>query len=68
MTAGKEAALKEAEKLELKDNHLYFSLLGNLYTDLDNQKAIHHYEKAYTIAPKDSDKLVLSKILDELKK
>lgn len=67
MTAGKEAALKEAEKLELKDNHLYFSLLGNLYTDIDNQKAIMHYEKAYTLASKDSDKLVLSKIVTELK-
>ena len=67
MTAGKEAALKEAEKLELKDNHLYFSLLGNLYTDLDNQKAIMHYEKAYSLTPKSSDKLVLSKILETLK-
>lgn len=64
---GKEAALIEAEKLKLKDNHLYFSLLGNLYTDLDNEKALGNYQQALRIAPKNADKLVLRKIMEELK-
>jgi RNA polymerase sigma factor (sigma-70 family) len=65
--AGKEVAIIEAEKLNLKDNHLYFSLLGNLYTDIDKEKALENYERAYAIAPKSSDRSVLIKILKELK-
>ena len=30
---GKQRAIYEAEKLNLTINHLYFSLLGNIYTD-----------------------------------
>nr|WP_294859761.1 sigma-70 family RNA polymerase sigma factor [uncultured Fluviicola sp.] len=63
---GKEAAIIEAEKLKLKDHHLYFSLLGNLYTDIDNGKALENYREAYKLAPKNADKLVLSKIITEL--
>src|SRR5690606_28796313 len=33
---GKQEAIQAAEKLMLTDNHLYFALLGNLYTDVDN--------------------------------
>src|SRR5665213_3431386 len=35
---GKKEAIIEAEKINLTDNHLYHSLLGWLYTDVDNQK------------------------------
>ncbi|WP_430401732.1 RNA polymerase sigma factor [Fluviicola sp.] len=64
---GKETAIVEAEKLKLNNNHLYFSLLGNLYTDVDNEKALENYREAYKLAPKSADKLVLSKIINELK-
>jgi RNA polymerase sigma-70 factor (ECF subfamily) len=36
---GKEPAITEAEKLNLHTNHYYFALLGELYKELDNQKA-----------------------------
>lgn len=45
-TNGKQAAIKEAEKLKLNDNALYHALLGNLYTDLDDETALLHYQKA----------------------
>ena len=36
MANGKEEAIREAEKINMTGNHLYYSLLGNLYTNLDD--------------------------------
>jgi RNA polymerase sigma-70 factor (ECF subfamily) len=63
---GKETALVEAEKLNLSNNHFYFSLLGNLYTDLDNSKALHHYQTALKLASSNSDQLTISKNINGL--
>jgi len=57
---GKTEAIIEAEKIELTDNHLYHSLLGELYTDIDNGKAIAHFQKAYALARSISDKMLIS--------
>jgi RNA polymerase sigma factor (sigma-70 family) len=64
---GKLVAIVEAEKLNLKDNHLYFSLLGNLYTDIDNTKAKEVFQKALNLATTIADKATLTKKLTELK-
>lgn len=64
---GKEKALQEALKLDLNENHFYHSLLGNLYTNLDTQKAIFHFEKAYKSAKSNSDKLTIENHLRKLK-
>jgi RNA polymerase sigma-70 factor (ECF subfamily) len=37
---GKEAAIREAEKLSFTDNHFYYALLGELYLDIDNKKGL----------------------------
>lgn len=63
---GKLQAITEAEKLQLTDNHLYHSLLGNLYTDIDNTKALQHFTKALSLARSASDKLTLSKNISNL--
>lgn len=63
---GKPQAILEAEKLNLTDNHFYFSLLGNLYTDLDNQKAFLQYSKAFELAKTTSDKTIIFKTLQNL--
>ena len=47
---GKPQAIIEAEKLQLTDNHFYYVLLGELYTDIDNKKAKAHFERAYELA------------------
>ncbi|HEY2582545.1 MAG TPA: sigma-70 family RNA polymerase sigma factor [Mucilaginibacter sp.] len=47
---GSEKALEEAEKLGLVNNHFYFILLGELYKNIDVQKAITNYEKACSLA------------------
>jgi RNA polymerase sigma factor (sigma-70 family) len=62
---GKKEAIMEAEKIELTDNHLYHSLLGELYTDVDNSKAILHLQKAWALAKSMADKMLISnKILE----
>jgi len=58
---GKEEAIREAEKLNLKDNHFYFVLLGELYTDLDNDKAREFFRRGIHLAKTESDKQVILK-------
>ena len=65
---GKETTIIEAEKLNLTDNHFYFSLLGYLHTDIDNAKAISYFEMALQKAKNDNDKSLLNKKLNDLKK
>jgi RNA polymerase sigma factor (sigma-70 family) len=62
-TNGKSAAIHEAEKLKLTDNHLYHSLLGNLYCDVDNKKAIKHFQTAYQLAKTKNDRTVIENYL-----
>ncbi|MEO5890782.1 MAG: sigma-70 family RNA polymerase sigma factor [Ferruginibacter sp.] len=63
---GKEAAIVEAEKLQLADNHLYHSLLGNLYTNIDDSKALEHFHKALNLAKSAADKSAINKNISEL--
>ena len=65
---GKLAAIAEAEKLKLTDNHLYYSLLGNLYTDVDNAVALNHYGQAMDMAVSTADKLTIRKHIQQLEK
>jgi RNA polymerase sigma-70 factor (ECF subfamily) len=68
---GKAAGIKEAEKLQLNSNPFYFSLLGNLYTDIDNATALQHYttalEFANTAADKQTIRIHMEKIIHEIK-
>ena len=63
---GKKAAIKEAEKLQLNNDHFYFVLLGELYLDIDNEKAKTNFEKALSLAKSQPDKLSIQKKLDKL--
>jgi len=66
---GKKEAIIEAEKINLADNHLYHSLLGELYTDVDNTKAIEHFQNALALAKSTADKTLISnRILECLQK
>jgi RNA polymerase sigma-70 factor (ECF subfamily) len=62
---GKKEAIIEAEKISLTGNHLYHSLLGELYSGVDNAKAIAHFEDALKLAKSTADKTLISaKILE----
>ncbi|HTF28795.1 MAG TPA: sigma-70 family RNA polymerase sigma factor [Flavitalea sp.] len=63
---GKKNAIAEAEKLALTDNLFYHSLLGNLYTDNDNRKAIQHFRTALQLTKSISDKATINKNIDRL--
>jgi RNA polymerase sigma factor (sigma-70 family) len=56
---GAKIALIEAEKLKLESNHLYFTLLGELYKNIDANKAKANFEKAYGLAKTQTDKQML---------
>ncbi|WP_426667381.1 RNA polymerase sigma factor [Mucilaginibacter sp. McL0603] len=63
---GKQEAIIEAEKLNLADNQFYFALLGELYTDIDNQKARQNFQKAILLARNQADKQTIQKKIDKL--
>ena len=63
---GKKEAIAEAEKLDLTGNHLYHSLLGDLYSNLDNKKALQHFQMALNLARSNADKASITKNINRL--
>lgn len=63
---GKEVAIAEAEKLQLSGNHYYFVLLGELYTGIDNRKALQHLQHALKLAKTGTDKRTIQQKIAQL--
>lgn len=63
---GKQIAITEAEKLQLTGNHFYFTLLGELYTGIDNVKAKQHFQTAGSLAKTATDKQTIQKKIEQL--
>lgn len=63
---GKAAAIAEAEKLQLTDNHFYYLLLGELYTDVDREKARKHFEQALLLARTTTEQQAIQKKVEGL--
>jgi RNA polymerase sigma factor (sigma-70 family) len=63
---GKKEAIIEAEKLNLTNNHLYYSLLGELYTEIDMEKAKKNLEQALSLAKTTNDRNLLKRKLEKL--
>jgi RNA polymerase sigma-70 factor (ECF subfamily) len=61
---GKKEAIIEAEKLNLTNNHFYYTLLGELYTGIDNGIARQHFEQALSLAKTQTDKQTIQKKID----
>lgn len=64
----KQEAIIEAEKLDLTEHYLYHSLLGNLYTGIDNQKALNHLQTAVKLAKTEADKKVIETTIARMAK
>lgn len=60
-------AIREAEKLDLAHNHLYHSLLGELYSGINNDKALLYFQKSLSLARSRADKQLLSDKIERLK-
>ncbi len=65
---GKEAALIEAEKLQLSGNHFYFTLLGELYSGTDNRKVKENFKTAISLAKTQTEKQLIQEKIDGLRK
>ena len=63
---GKREAIGEAEKLNLASNHFYFTLLGELYTEIDNNKAKENFKKALELSKTQTDQHTIQKKIDQL--
>jgi RNA polymerase sigma-70 factor (ECF subfamily) len=63
---GKPAAIIEAEKLQLTGNHLYYNLMGYLYTDVNDDIALSHFKTAMKLAKSVSDKKAIEKSIAEI--
>lgn len=64
--AGNEQAISEALKLNLDENHFYHSLLGYLFSGIDKNKSIAHYQLAYQFAKSEHDKMIIETYLNKL--
>ncbi|GAA4173440.1 RNA polymerase sigma factor [Sphingobacterium ginsenosidimutans] len=63
---GAKMALVEAKKLNLSDNHFYFALLGELYKDIDRQKAIANFQRAQALAKNAQEQETIQRKIDML--
>jgi len=63
---GKKAAIIEAEKLNLSNNHYYFTLLGELYKENDLKKSIRYFEQAFLMAKTKHDRQTIQLKIEEL--
>jgi RNA polymerase sigma-70 factor (ECF subfamily) len=64
---GKRVAIKEAEKLNLTESPYYHTLLGDLYSGIDNQKALQHFETALTLIHSPETQATIRKNMERLK-
>ena len=65
---GREAALAEAKKLKLENNHFYFLLLAELYKDADNEKTKEYYQRAFNLSKTQIEKRGIQEKLDRLER
>jgi predicted RNA polymerase sigma factor len=63
---GSQAALAEAEKLKLENNHFYFILLGELYKNIDDEKAKSYFQMAYSLAKTQTEKQGIREKIERL--
>jgi RNA polymerase sigma factor (sigma-70 family) len=63
---GKETALHEAAQLPATDNHFFHLLMGELYSQLEDAKALSHYQKAYALAKTQTEKQGIQEKINQL--
>jgi RNA polymerase sigma-70 factor (ECF subfamily) len=63
---GNAEAIVETEKLNLVNNHYYFTLLSELYKDIDKDKAKENLRQALALAKTSTDKHTIQKMMDKL--
>jgi RNA polymerase sigma-70 factor (ECF subfamily) len=64
---GKAVAIPEAEQLKLDGNPFFFTLLGELYTDVDNSRALKHFEQALLVTRTAGDQQTIRRKIARLR-
>lgn len=65
---GKHEAIGEAEKINLEGNHLFHSLLGELYMGIDDSKAVSHWQLALELTRSPGDRMLINRKMLECRK
>jgi RNA polymerase sigma factor (sigma-70 family) len=60
--SGKAEAIREAEKLDLIDNHYYHTLLGELYKGIDTLTSDQHFKQALELAKTHADRTAILRL------
>ena len=63
---GWQAALAEAEKLQLEGNHFYYLLLGELHRHHDCALALQHWRKAFALAKTQTERQLIQQKISTL--
>ena len=63
---GKQVAITEAEKLKLADNPHYFSLLGHLYSGVNNDLARMNFETALNLVASPTNRATILRHINKL--
>lgn len=63
---GNKAGIAATEKLNLTDNYFYFTLLGDLYKDINIHSARANFANAYALAKTRTDKLFIQQKINDL--
>jgi RNA polymerase sigma-70 factor (ECF subfamily) len=65
-TTNAQNGIKELEKINLKENHLYYALLGHLYINLDQEKAKENFTTALRFVKGEKDKILIQQKIKAL--
>lgn len=63
---GNLAAINEAEKMNLKNNHFYFVLLAELYKQVDLDKTLENFQIAYKLCKTGTEKEMINMQMQRL--
>lgn len=63
---GKAVAIIEAEKLQLTNHHFYYLLLGELYTSVDQAKALQYFQQSLLLARTEAERLAIQKKINRM--
>ncbi|MDC6384354.1 sigma-70 family RNA polymerase sigma factor [Flagellimonas taeanensis] len=63
---GNEQALKEAEKLNLEDNHFFYVLVSELHRETDREKALSALNKALELCKTEPEKILIKSKIQKM--
>lgn len=63
---GKEKALEELKNWDARENPFYHVLMGELFSEIDPNQSINHFQKAFTLVRTEAEKRSLTHKMEQL--